>query len=101
MKPSPREIVLDALAQGKERSAAYSRKEEGDIVVYGTVAVIKEGESYSVGWHEIRSNTHSVDEPDTEGTETFPTADHVEAFIVAKFRLSLEALAPSKGIRFF
>jgi hypothetical protein len=101
MKLSPRDIVLRALEQGKERTARYSHLGPDGVVVHGRVAVVKRNGVFSVGWHEIREDTESFDEPDSEGLEDFPTAEEVEAFITNRFALRLEALAPARGIRFF
>jgi len=95
------ERVRQALLHGRERSARYEYTTPDGVKVYGTVAVIKQGDALVVGWEELRADTYSMEEPDVEGKETFPTMEEAERFLASKFKLNLSDLGPSRGNRFF
>jgi hypothetical protein len=95
--------VISAVLLGRQRRAHYERTATDGVTIFGTVAVIRRGERFVVGWHEVRDDRQWADDWEwtAEGESEFHDIDDVNAFLVSSFELELGDLESAKGVKFF
>lgn len=106
-KYSQRELVINALLEGKEQCKRYSHQLQTNpdvTTVFGTAAVILKEGTFWLSIEEIHDppvKSAAMEEYDVEELHDFPDLDKVESFLSQRLNFVLDTFGPARGNKRF
>jgi hypothetical protein len=94
------DITKDAIERGRQRLYNDELETKDNEKIYRQIAIVKNGNKYYVGVHELSSDNISMEEFDREEYWSFNSLAEAGAHISKEFCLKITDFKPAKGQKF-